>query len=352
MSVKQIGLVWEHEFERMSQQVALALADHADDSGGSIRPSISRLEWKTGISNRQIKRILKDMRKSGLLVIERKAAQHRATEYRFEWSRAVKKQQFSDWLNAHRSSSRGDSLSPLESSSGDIGDIPEVTLETPEVTTATVRGDKLSHPNHHIDPSDQPSLKPLETLQEKIDAHLHTLYNGQYARLNPVIRVDDVLGRITIGVETESTNLAAQVRSFIKGVARTRYKVSVIVVPAVTRGEDLCPLDRLKSDLKDEYYQCRGGAVFIDDNTERAALHHLATHNWTRVMLRATYAELDTPWRRKNNVPITLAAIAKHTPGATHAATRQPSPSINYTPAQLAAADAINSQRRAASAGL
>ena len=65
MSIRQILQVWEHEFSHPHQAVLLALADHAHEDGTGIRPSISRIAWKTGYSERSVQNIMSQLRELG-----------------------------------------------------------------------------------------------------------------------------------------------------------------------------------------------------------------------------------------------------------------------------------------------
>ena len=77
-----MALVWTKELTRTDKFILLALADHADDTGRSVRPSIDLVAWKTGYSSRHIKRRLAAYRTNGILTVLRKAGQHRPTEYK------------------------------------------------------------------------------------------------------------------------------------------------------------------------------------------------------------------------------------------------------------------------------
>ena len=95
MSVKQMALVWEHEFDHAEQSVMLALADHAHDDGTGIRPSMARVAWKTGYSERQVKRIVKRLRdERRVLMLVRNAVRGRPPEYVFVWDNAESKAPF------------------------------------------------------------------------------------------------------------------------------------------------------------------------------------------------------------------------------------------------------------------
>lgn len=132
-----MGLVWERELGRGEQTVALAMADHADDDGSKIFPSIGRIAWKTGYSERQVTRIIQKLTKMGLLILVHKSRQHRAAEYRMVITAVPEKEAF-----------RSDTVSSLEPARDDIltsrGDISDA------------RGDIAMSP----DPSFEPPVKP------------------------------------------------------------------------------------------------------------------------------------------------------------------------------------------------
>lgn len=68
MSGKIMGQVWDIVLPPPQQLVLLALTDHADHTGGSIRPSFGLIAWKTGYSERQVRRIVKQLEQAKLLV--------------------------------------------------------------------------------------------------------------------------------------------------------------------------------------------------------------------------------------------------------------------------------------------
>ena len=85
MSVKVTALVWDHfPFGGGEYLTALALSDHADDTGGRIYPSVKRLAAKTQQSERTVQYHLKAMLKIGWLqVVERGGAgAGKSTRYR------------------------------------------------------------------------------------------------------------------------------------------------------------------------------------------------------------------------------------------------------------------------------
>jgi len=72
MSVKMMGLVWESALPPRQKLVALAYADHADDEGYHIYPSVRRMAEKTGYSERSIQRISRQLETLGVLVLVKK----------------------------------------------------------------------------------------------------------------------------------------------------------------------------------------------------------------------------------------------------------------------------------------
>jgi hypothetical protein len=58
------------------------LTTFADDFGGSVRPSIDRMAWGTGMAKETIKDHLKSLKKLGVLIVSKEGTRVRSTEYR------------------------------------------------------------------------------------------------------------------------------------------------------------------------------------------------------------------------------------------------------------------------------
>jgi hypothetical protein len=115
MSIRQILQVWEHEFSHPHQAIMLALADHAHEDGTGIRPSINRIAWKTGYSERSVQNIMSQLRDLGILVVVVPATPFTPNEYRFEWSAATPKPAFDEYMALKkRKKGRGAEFAPLE----------------------------------------------------------------------------------------------------------------------------------------------------------------------------------------------------------------------------------------------
>lgn len=87
MSVKQMGVVWDLDLPPNQRLVLLAYADHADDEGGSIFPSLARVAHKTGYSRDQVRRISKELVAANLMVRVSEATPGRGAEYRLTLER-------------------------------------------------------------------------------------------------------------------------------------------------------------------------------------------------------------------------------------------------------------------------
>jgi len=83
MSVRVQTYVWQLELQPSHKLVAIALADHCHDDGSEARPSQALLAAKTGLSDRHVRRILRDLVELGVISVQRAPGAHRATCYRF-----------------------------------------------------------------------------------------------------------------------------------------------------------------------------------------------------------------------------------------------------------------------------
>ena len=77
MSGLIMGLVWEQPisetFKRADKYVLLAYADHADQNGRNIFPSIGLISAKTGYEERQVQRISRELEVNGRPTIGERA---------------------------------------------------------------------------------------------------------------------------------------------------------------------------------------------------------------------------------------------------------------------------------------
>jgi len=137
MSAKILGKVWDLDLPHNKLLVLLALADHADHEGGSIRPSLGLVAWKTGYSEQQCRRIMRALEKDGILVATKRAV-GKVTHYRIRIEAGNPKPPFRD--------ETPDILSPLPKSNP----LHSCVTPTPDILTLTP----------DIAMSDEPSLEP------------------------------------------------------------------------------------------------------------------------------------------------------------------------------------------------
>ena len=87
--------VWRRDVRGADQCLLLAIADHANDAGTRIYPSIARLAWKTGMGVSSVKRRIAYFRDLGVLVVVRRGGgRGQTTEYRLDLSRLGEKPAF------------------------------------------------------------------------------------------------------------------------------------------------------------------------------------------------------------------------------------------------------------------
>jgi len=71
MSAKIVGQIWDLDIPHAQAWVLMALADHADHEGNNVRPSVGLIAWKTNYSDRQVRRIMAELRECGILKVVR-----------------------------------------------------------------------------------------------------------------------------------------------------------------------------------------------------------------------------------------------------------------------------------------
>lgn len=96
MSIKLMARVWDLALDQGSAWVLMALADCADDEGDHCFPSVPWLAWKTGYSERQVRRILRRLEEAGLIYATGAKLGGRGlpTLYQLQLEKGVKKSPF------------------------------------------------------------------------------------------------------------------------------------------------------------------------------------------------------------------------------------------------------------------
>jgi len=128
MSIKVMTMVFDAQLKSNQKLVMLALADHANDMGGRVFPSIERVAHKVCLSKRQVQRIMNDLRKEGLIHMTHKASRHRPREYRIDLVKL--KEIMVEYETPMKV--RGDNMTPLN---GQVGVTP--TSPKPSVVKLT-----------------------------------------------------------------------------------------------------------------------------------------------------------------------------------------------------------------------
>lgn len=85
--------VWDLDLPHNELLILLAMTDHADHDGKNIYPSMGLIAWKTGYSERQVRRVVHKLVKSGVLVLVQEKLGS-VKKYRFDVSKGVPKEAY------------------------------------------------------------------------------------------------------------------------------------------------------------------------------------------------------------------------------------------------------------------
>lgn len=165
MSGLVIGKCYGVDVTHPQQTVLIALADHAEDDGTAVFPSIAYVAWKTGYSDRQITRLIGDLQRLGVLVLVKKAYRGRANEYRIDLTNAPMKKPFRSESSINTDDTQMSPQIPVVSPeaieiTGDIsdhtGDILTLWGDKTDITDDT----QMSPRTVLLTANTEPSLKP------------------------------------------------------------------------------------------------------------------------------------------------------------------------------------------------
>lgn len=124
MSGKTTGKVWDLELPLAQMLVLLAMADKADHNDDNIHPGVPLLAWMTGYSERQVRRIMRQLEAIGLLVATHVIA-GKPTVYRIDVSKGHLKPAFE---SRSKASTPDITVSPHESQTPDIAVSPDIAM--------------------------------------------------------------------------------------------------------------------------------------------------------------------------------------------------------------------------------
>jgi hypothetical protein len=117
MSAKVMGAVWDADLPRDQKFILLAYADHAEHDGSNIYPSVPKIAWKTGYSERQVQRITKELIDAKIMV--KMGDSHLGTHlYRINLKALPQREEFVSQRRGRPNN--GDNMSPISEDNGDI----------------------------------------------------------------------------------------------------------------------------------------------------------------------------------------------------------------------------------------
>jgi hypothetical protein len=145
MSAKLMGQVWDLDLPHNQAWVLMALADHADHEGNNVYPGLDLLHYKTGYSERQIRRVLDDLEKAGIIIpISGGIGRGQKQAYRIDMTAAPVKQQkrtkcpqIPEAKSGHFDKTKADKMSANNTGKADI-------LTPEKRTSATLKADILT----------------------------------------------------------------------------------------------------------------------------------------------------------------------------------------------------------------
>ena len=153
MSAKLMGEVWSLDLPQHEKLVALALADHGEDDGSQIFPSVARLAWKTGYTERRVQQILRSLEEKGLIepVAHAQGGRGHAAEYQMYTERVKRNAPFS---------AKGEIRERVKSTAQRVKSSAERVKSSAErVKSTAIKGEAGFTPTI-IDSSVQPSVQP------------------------------------------------------------------------------------------------------------------------------------------------------------------------------------------------
>lgn len=136
--------VWWLDLTHSKRMMLLALADHAHDDGTQCYPGVRYLAWKTGYSERQVRRILASLEANGLIAAqgEKLGGRGHATEYHLHFEKGSKKSPYRP--------KKGDTTTLFGNENGDIREAKgDISNANPDIAMS---------PQPSRETSDEPSV--------------------------------------------------------------------------------------------------------------------------------------------------------------------------------------------------
>lgn len=151
-----MGRVWDMVLTPAKQTVLLAYADHADHDGRNIHPGVPLIAWKTGYSERQVRRITKDLEADGVLVPDF-TPRGKPTVYHIDYEKGILKPPF----ERRKRRETPDKMTRVEGGHAVTPDMlsPVTSHEEDETQTPDMPSAKTVRIRH----KEEPSLKDQES---------------------------------------------------------------------------------------------------------------------------------------------------------------------------------------------
>jgi hypothetical protein len=196
MSGKIMGEVFKLALTHAQRDVLLALADHADDNGGSVRPSHALIAWKLDCSERSVRRNVDELLRAGILKQVWHSGPGRPNEYRIDLSAGVRKAPFREENNGTVATAMAgvDNGTAATAMAGvDTEQRPFRAQQRPKTngtaaisraTAATAVSTKPSYESSSLEPSIESSSSSATTDDDEVTSTL-TWMASEYPRVQP-----------------------------------------------------------------------------------------------------------------------------------------------------------------------
>lgn len=196
MSIKVMAAVWESDLPSDEKFVALALADWADDTGGSIFPSQARIGWKVGKTDRAARYTITKLLERGVLAVIG-GGNGSVIHYRMILSALPARMPFA---------------TPEESSGVDENHPGSPLPPTPEVGFRPPRKPASDDPSSYPSSDPLPHKRRVTGIDDEFRAEMVARYQraGTAERINS--EIDDALGH---EAALKRTDLKAYVRNWL-----------------------------------------------------------------------------------------------------------------------------------------
>ena len=161
-----MGKTWELDLPANKMLVLLAMGDHADHNGDNVYPGMALIAYKTGYSERQVKRIVAQLVKDGILVEHKGRSTLGTKMYSIDVDAGTHKPPYESAKRSDKMShSQSDKMSLHEKTDEVTNGAKRSDISTPtESDIPAKESDMAVSPNPSLEPSkDNPSLEPSIT---------------------------------------------------------------------------------------------------------------------------------------------------------------------------------------------